>query len=212
MTRQRRALGNPPYPLSGLSGFPRWNLTTTRTLFRAHSTSHGPWWFATARGAKDDGRFDLPDPDGTCYLASTQAGAIRERWGRNLVRRGYVMAADADTTEVSVLTVTTKHRLADTVNSKAASYGVTRELGTVIPYGLPQAWAVAFHDVGCAGIRYEPRFSTGPRDLAYAIFGDKGPRTWPGDPSPLSGRTAATRAGLRVVDPPRRVKIASPPL
>src|SRR5690348_13376786 len=114
MTRQQRALGNPPP--NGLIGFPRWTLSTTRMLHRAHSSSNGPWWFATAHGTEDDGRFDLPAPDGTCYAASTEAAAVRERWGRNLVRRGYVMASDADGSQVSRLTVPTQHRLADTVN------------------------------------------------------------------------------------------------
>lgn len=211
MSRQRQALGRPPTGQAGLTGFPRRNLTTTRTVYRAHHSNNSPWWFATARATGTDGRFDLPDPHGTCYLASTEAGAVRERWGRNLVRHGYVMAADADTTDVSALTVPRQHRLADTVSSKAANYRMTREIGTVTPYTLPQEWAVAFQTIGYEGIRYEPRFSTGSRDLAYAIFGDKGPRTWPDDPTPTPGRTAAAKAGITVLDPPNQVKVIAPP-
>jgi hypothetical protein len=207
MTRQEQALGLPP---SALTGFPRWSLTPGRALYRAHSVAHGPWWFASAHGTQDDGRFDLAEPDGTCYLAATEAAAVRERWGRNLVRRGYLMVADADRTVVSRLEVPSPHRLADTVNGRAANYGVTREIGTATPYAITQAWAAAFHAVGCQGIRYQARFSTGPRDLAFALFGRGGECSWPADPTPASGRAAAVRAGIRVIAPPRRVSTIKP--
>lgn len=78
MTRQVRALGQPP---ATLTGFPRWPLMHDRTIYRAHRHDLNPWWFASAHGIGGDGRFDLADPYGTCYLAATPSRALRERWG-----------------------------------------------------------------------------------------------------------------------------------
>ena len=48
--------------------------------------------------------------------------------------------------------------------TRAAGFGVTRELGTCESYDLPQAWAAAFFDTGrYLGIRYQTRFSTTAR-------------------------------------------------
>ncbi len=204
MTRQTQALGEPP---ADLAGFPRWPLTTARTVYRAHRTNRGPWWFSSAHATVSDGRFDLSGPSGTCYVAATADSAARERWGAHLNRLRSITGAMADDTSVSALRVPGPLRLADTCASKAANYGVTREIGTVTPYALPQRWAAALHVLGCGGIRYLSRFSTGPRDLAYALFGDAGSRSWPDDPSPAAGRTVAAGAGIAVCDPPRNVKI-----
>jgi hypothetical protein len=116
----------------------------------------------------------------------------------------------ADDTRVSALRTPHLARLADTLNANAARHGVTREIGAVTHYGLTQRWAAAFHALGCGGIRYLPRFSTGPRDIAFAIFGDAGPHTWPEGPAPTHGRAAAAALGIRVLDPPRSVTIAKP--
>lgn len=180
MSRQVQALGDPP---AKLSGFPRWPLGQDRILYRAHSATNGPWWFASAHGTDRDGRFELADPYGTCYLAATANSAVRERWGNHLAKLRSVTGSMADDTRVSALRTPHLARLADTINSKAAQHGVTREIGTATTYALTQRWATAFHALGCGGIRYLPRFSTGPRDVAF----------------------------VRVLDPPRSVKITTPP-
>jgi hypothetical protein len=208
MTRQVQALGEPP---DRLIGFPRWTLTHDRTIYRAHSATNGPWWFASAHGTTTDGRFDLADPYGTCYLASTENGAVRERWGKHLATLRSVTSAMADDTLVSALKTPHVPRLADTINGKAAQHGVIREIGTMTPYALTQRWAAAFHELGCGGIRYLPRFSTGQRDNAFALFGAAGGLKWPGDPAPTSGRTAAASLDIQVLDPPHSVRRIKPP-
>jgi hypothetical protein len=45
---------------------------------------HGPWWFSSSL----EGCFDLPAPDGTCYLASDELGAMLERLGAELLPGG----------------------------------------------------------------------------------------------------------------------------
>lgn len=211
MTRSGPALAGPP-SRAGLARFPRWTLPANRVTYRAHSTKKGAWFFhALEHDEATDGRFDLPAPEGTCYLAGTMPGAVRERWGRNLVSRGYILARDADTTQVSSLSVPRPHGLANTSHRRAAECGLTREIATITPYRLPQEWAAAFRSLPSDGIRYLPRFSTGPRDVAYALFGEAGPRTWPVDAAPMAGRQAAHQANIRVLDPPVRVTIVSPP-
>lgn len=204
--RELLALGRPPSGPGGLSGFPRWTLTTDRTLYRAHSTGKGPWWFASAPG----GRWDLVKPYGTVYLADSPEAALRERVGRVLSSRSRLTETEADSSNVSELHVPDNVRLADLCSSKAADYGITREIHTVTPYATTQAWAAAFHDAGMGGARYDARFSTG-RARAYAVFGDAGARWWPDDPTPQTGRAVADAAGIDVVTIPRSVRTTPPP-
>jgi hypothetical protein len=206
VTRESATLGDPP---GRLDGFPPWRLRRERTIHRAHPVSNGPWWF----GSSMDGRFDLPDPNGTCYLASSVQASVRERLGPELVRFGAISSAEADQFRVSALHVPHGHRLADTSHREAARHHLTRELVTHTPYDLPQRWAAAFHACGFAGIRYLARFSTGSNEHAYALFGEHGAQDWPADPDPLSGRDAAAKAGITVVDLPRRnvLRVVQPP-
>lgn len=200
------ALRPPSSDSKALNGFPRWSLTTERTLYQAHSTGNGPWWFASAPG----GRWDLAKPYGTVYLADNPEAALRERIGRVLSSRSRLTNAEVDASRVSELHVPDTVRLADLCSAKAADYGITREIHTVTPYAVTQAWAAAFHDAGMGGVRYDARFSTG-RARAYAVFGDAGASSWPGDPTPLTGREVADAAGVEVVSVPHSVRTVSPP-
>lgn len=204
MSRELPALGRPP---TSLVGFPRWSLTPTRPLYRAHRRDLTPWWFYSDLS----GRFDLIEPDGTCYLASTAATALRERWGDRLIRAGRIGAAEADRTVLSRVRVPDARSLADSCSSRAALFGLTRELGTLTPYSLPQTWAAAFARAGCGGIRYESRFSTGPRDLAYAVFGPAGIADLSSDEHPVDGRAAANSAGISVLVAPFSLRTVVPP-
>lgn len=204
--REHVALGPPPSDPAALHGFPRWTLTTDRILFRAHSTSSGPWWFASAPG----GRWDLPKPYGTVYLADGPETALRERIGRVLSSRSSLTEAEVDASQVSRLRMPENVRVADLCSRKAAAYGITREIHTLTPYLVTQAWAAVFHAGGAGGVRYDARFSTG-RARAYAVFGAAGARRWPGDPAPIPGRDVAAAAGIEVVPVPRSVRTVSPP-
>ena len=70
--REHVAVGSPPSVPAALRGCPRGTLTNDRTLVHAHSTSNGPWWFASAPG----GRSNLPTPHGTVYLADSAEVAL----------------------------------------------------------------------------------------------------------------------------------------
>ena len=81
----------------------------------------------------------------------------------------------------------------------------------MVPYTVPQAWARAFAGADLEGVRYAPRFTTGPA-LAVALFADSGDAGWPVDAAPLEAADvpgaplampAPRRMDLTVVRPPR---------
>jgi RES domain len=205
LTRARQSLKAPPAD-ARLDGFPRKTINPTRTLFRAHTKGNGPWWFSSAM----NGRFDLPAPEGTCYVATTPAAALRERWGRKLVKRNMITEAFADATVLSTLNVPHSHRLADLCSSRAADFNVTREIHTVVrsSYQLTQQWAAALRRCRFQGIHYQARHATGESDHSIALFGDRGDAGWPDDPDPESGGSAAIKAGIKVKGIPRRISAA----
>lgn len=205
MTRQRVALGPPP---AVLDGFPRWRLRRSQTLYRAHRRQDGPGWFSSNL----QGRFDLPPPDGTCYLALDELSAFRERLGERLSRLGLLSAQEASGIVVSRLSVPRELRLADTCHRSAVLFGLTRELATLTPFALPQQWAAGFHVAGMGGVRYASRFSTADKANAVAVFGTGGALDWPTWDS-RNGRAVAGDAGVRVLPSPRSrsLRVISPP-
>ncbi|BCI84601.1 hypothetical protein MTY66_62260 (plasmid) [Mycolicibacterium sp. TY66] len=204
--RQERALGSPP---ADLAGFPKWRLRPNFVLRRAHRAGLSPWWFSSDLS----GRFDLVSPSGTCYLATDVSTALRERFGHDLVEQGTVSFKFAAQTEVSALMVPAGRWVADCCHDDAARFGLTRELGTCALYELPQGWAMALHGGGHHGLRYQTRFTTGPRPNAVALFDDGGVHDWPVDPAPLGGVQACTDAGIEVADLPTRaqLRVIEPP-
>jgi hypothetical protein len=193
-------------PAVPLDGFPTRRLTPDDPLRRAHTVAYRPWWF----GSDGEGRFDLTRPRGTCYLASTAVAALRERLGIVLGARPVVPASLLDDVVVSTLHLPTELELADVESQDATRFGVTRELETMVPYAVPQAWARAFDTAGFGGVAYGPRFTTGDA-VSYGIFGDAGEADWPADPDPIA---AATVPGAPVaVEPPRRwdLSVVKPP-
>ena len=203
MTREVVAQQPPSVPLDG---FPTRRITPAQALQRAHTVAYGPWWF----GSDGVGRFDLPLPRGTCYLADSAVVAVRERLGIVLGGRPVVPASLLTYVVVSTLHVPENRDLADVESSDATRFGVTRELETMVPYAVPQAWARAFDAAGIGGVAYGPRFTTG-EVVSYAVFGPAGIAPWPVDPEPVH---ALDVPGVPVaLDPPRRwdVTVVRPP-
>ncbi|MEO6412211.1 MAG: RES family NAD+ phosphorylase [Pedococcus sp.] len=202
--RERTALGPPP---TSLAGFPAYLVDTGTDLFRAHGAELGPWWF----GSDGSGRFDLPAPRGTCYTALDPLSALRERLGPVLGPSQAVPESLLEDTVVSRLRLPADREVADVQDGGAAAFGVTREIETMVPYAVPQAWARAIDGAGRGGVKYGPRFTPGECS-ALAVFGDEGVADWPVDADPvpaqrISGAPAALptprRADLTVVRPPR---------
>ena len=204
----------PPEDPAELSHFPQRDVDGT--WFRAHvdrgGRDHGCWWFSSVDVGDDPdgrGRFDLPTPEGTCYLASTEEAAARERVGtqlRTVAGHESVLASVLVTPEGPVTVTATEVTLVRVANLavKPAQRWVNRSLavGTGI-YSVTQAWAAAFRAAGSSGIVHQPRFTGGARVRSLAAFGRAGrPR-----PIPAVQRTRTLRAVLethdvRVVEPP----------
>lgn len=179
MTRQRLSLRE-PLPGESLQGFPRFMLADTRSVFRLVRSGHGPWWFSSSL----EGRFDLPAPEGTCYVASDYLGAILEHLGPELLPGACAPSSLLVGRQLRELRLPRPFRLADSLRERAVRW-VTAELSTITPYRVPQAWARAFRDSGFHGIRYSMRHSTSRRRESYALFG-------------AAGERASWRRGLRI--------------
>lgn len=54
-------------------------------------------------------------------------------------------------------------------------FGITSEIGSIVPYGCPQAWAAALWAAGSTGVIYGSRFDPA-RAESVALFGPHGER------------------------------------
>jgi hypothetical protein len=211
MSRADSALLEPP---DDLTGFPAEKLDSSHALYRAVAAPHpdpvGAWWFSS-----DGGRFDLPRPQGTCYMATNMAAAVRERLGRVLRLASLLPATLMDGMEVVTLNLQSDARLADTGDEHAADWGAIRELGSVTgDYSRTVKWAVAFSDADFDGVLYEPRFSSLAEATAVGLFGEAGAKSWP-EVGRASGQQAFVETGLdRFVTPipsSKSAKVVAPP-
>jgi hypothetical protein len=170
----------------------------------------GCWWFSSVGEDPDkSGRFDLPAPEGTCYFASTDEAAARERVGTQLRKTAggeSVLASVLATADgpVVVTEVTLDTVKAANLPVRKADRWVNRSLwvGTGI-YGISQGWAALWRAAGSEGVLYEPRFTGGARMRALALFGAaEQPKPVPPveDSKPLE--EVLTAHGVRVVWPP----------
>lgn len=182
-----------------LSRFPKRMLKDGVAWFRQHAAAAGPWWFSS-NGA---GRFDLPAPRGTCYLASSAHAAVQERVGPDLAAHGLVPSSLLEGRVVSRLRLPRPVVAANIDAADAIRHGVTRELAVMVPYEIPQKWAAALATAGFDGIIAGLRFTPG-RPVGLSIFGKAGERTrWARDAKPTLAAAVARQMGLRVVEPPR---------
>jgi hypothetical protein len=170
VSRQRPSL-EAPDATTPLDRFPAFALLPTRALWRVTRDGHGPWWF----GSTMEGRFDLPAPEGTCYLASDDLGALLEVLGPDLLPGSGAPWSLLTGRHLRELRAPHRLRLADAVAEKAVAW-VTGELSTITPYRVPQAWARALRRTGFEGIRYAARHRTARRPFAVALFGSAGER------------------------------------
>lgn len=196
-SREQVAQAGPP---PSLAGFPVHELRPTTALFRAHRADRGPWWF----GSDGSGRFDLPAPRGACYVALDPASAVRERVGPVLAAARAVPESLLEDVVVSRVALPAARDVADLQSRAAGEYGVTRELETMVPYAVPQAWARALDRAGHQGVRYGPRFTPGDCS-AVALFDDAGARDWAVDDAPAPA--AQVPGGPAIVPTPRRADL-----
>ncbi len=178
--------------------FPSKTVPKDARWFRQHRNDKGPWWFSSTGG-----RFDLPSPQGTCYLANQQDGALLELIGPSLASTRRVDVSVLEGRVISELTIPIEVRGADiSTRSAGTKFGVTSELPTMIPYSVPQAWARCLAKSGFGAIMHRLRFS--PHNaLGLALFGVGGePKDWPPPERSVSAVTLAEEVGVQIVRPP----------
>jgi len=164
-------LAQPPSATGSLSDFPAFNLTPSLRVFRIHAKDYGPWWFSTSMKS----RFDLADPDGTCYVAESRLGAFVERF-QDFSVIPFSVIRDS---KIASLQLPQPLRLADCTAPQARRFGMTGEIHTVAARDITQAWAQAFSRDGFDGMRYFARHDPSMKRKSIAIFGAAGEVNWP---------------------------------
>jgi hypothetical protein len=205
-------------PPEDLSAFPRRRSSASvRTLYRitwhrdrATGAVSGPWHFSH----DGRGRFDLPEPHGTCYWSNRRSGAFLEVFrGTSTVAATDLLARRLVIAQAPVL------RLAHLLSPRALPYGVTAALSTQPDYALPQRWAMALHDAGFEGLVGSCSHDPTSRALNVAVFGAAGTRA----PGGWTTRTAPVQSdpvllaelapyGVRIVPVPHTVRTVPPAL
>ncbi len=152
------------------------------------------------------GRFDLPEPEGTCYLATDEISALLEVLGPDL-ERGAISSDFLKNRRLRKVRLASEQILADLTAREAVRFGITAEIGTIVPYAYPQAWAARLRAVGSPGLvswaRHDP-----VRRETVALFGAHGERkSWRrGREQAISIRLIERlhrECGIEVIDVPR---------
>jgi hypothetical protein len=149
LSRQTSSLGRPPEDPATLRSFPDRPLSIHTELFRVVRRGKGPWWF----GSSMEGRFDLPSPFGTCYLAGDPLAALLELLGADR-EGGFVSAEFLAGRRLRELRAPRDLTAADLTSRRAAGFGINSEIGTIVPYAGPQAWAERLHGARFDGVVY----------------------------------------------------------
>ncbi|MGV8875418.1 MAG: RES family NAD+ phosphorylase [Rhodococcus sp. (in: high G+C Gram-positive bacteria)] len=156
-----------PQPVSELAErFPSYTYAAGTELFRSHRASLGTWWYSSNGG----GRFDLDEPDGTCYLAEDEVVTLLEIFGGQLVVPSY----EVDARAASTITLSSDVTLADLTANTGVAFGVTAEIFSTADYPLTQRWASALRAAGFDGLRYWARHELERSGRCIALFGPSG--------------------------------------
>ena len=166
-------LSEPPAPseLARLSG----QSLKGRELHRVFRTSRrSPWWFSSAVDDPDAaGRFDLPRPDGACYLTTTVLGAVLE--ALQDYGKGVLPVAELKVRRRAVISVPPSAPLAaQLVSAKARGLGVTQALWTGGTRALTQRWARALRRAGWQALWTGTQHDTTGRCRTVTLFDETG--------------------------------------
>lgn len=195
------SLAGPPEDSERLSGFPQTTLGTQNVLWRVARNGRGPWWF----GSSLAGRFDLAEPEGTCYLAADAMAALLEVVGPHRLT-GFISRTFLNQRTLYRLQVPEGKHLADLSSRRGAEFGLTLEIHSVVPYDRPQAWAAALRRTGFDGVRYMVRHDPGGGH-GFALFASHGEHHWPYEAGMPIGEDWVEhldgQCGIKVLDVPR---------
>jgi hypothetical protein len=201
-------LGEPPSRWA-LRSLPTRRLDRLR-LWRVHRATRGPWWFSSLSPEDPgrSGRFDLPAPNGSCYLASTRTTAILEAlqdFGGGLLPAAALKARVISNVEVPA---GAPHAAALTA-AKAAAVGVNVGLWADRDRMLTHAWAAELHGAGWQALHHGAQHDPTGRGRSVTLFDHSGAHpAWGGpwlDPQTVGldnweSRAVLARYGITVED------------
>ncbi len=170
--RERISLEAPPTDVATLAIGP--SIGGTESLVRCtRSVFDSPWYFS----ADGSGRFDLEDPEGTCYLASDIVGALRETLGPDYMRGNLVAESffiNRTLWELLPRSTGLTDHIANLLDDGWNFIGLTNEIFDISSYILPRAWADCFRRAGWEGIRVRLRHLLSSERYGVALFGPAG--------------------------------------
>ncbi len=168
--REAVSLHPPPEAAGELKSFPSRTVAPEQQLWRVVRKGRGPWWFASS----GCGRFDLPLPHGTCYLAADELSALLGVIGPERMGGG-ISTLFFEDRRFRRLRLSRLRRLADLTSRRSAGFGITLEIHTVVPYDRTRAWALKLHRAGAGGLLYFVRHDPAGGE-GIALFGKAGER------------------------------------
>jgi hypothetical protein len=193
-------LGDPP-PAATLSQLPKVALSgkVLHRMFSVRRTS--PWWFASLISGQDPdtaGRFDLPVPWGSCYLATTKVAAALEP----MQHFSLIPVAELVNRRIATVTVPPGSPAAAGLGSpRARGIGVTAELWAGRDRPRTQSWALALVQAGWRALHHGVSHDPSGRLRGVTLFDAAGDHPPFGDTRwvPVisgAGDDAELRAGL----------------
>lgn len=190
-----------------------------RVLYRVYRRARSsPWWFASRLpGTAAGNPFDLPTPDGTCYLATSREGAVLEAFQE--FGRGLIPAEELAGRSIAVVTAPPGAlRGAFLTATRARAAGVTAALWAGGDRHLTQRWAMALRRAGwralLAGLQHDPSgrlrgvalFDTAGADMPY------GDEAWRHEDQTLADDAGLAadlqRYGIRILAGPESHRLA----
>lgn len=162
-------LGEPPAP-EVLAGLPRRSVVDLE-LHRVRRAEHGAWWFSSIDAAHPggSGRFDLPAPQGSCYLATSAVAAVLEHF------RGFsngIASQDAlrQRRRAQLIAPDSAPDAADLAEPGALSAGVTLDLSASQDRLLTQRWARALRDSGWTALHHPIQHDPSASERGVTLF------------------------------------------
>jgi hypothetical protein len=168
-------LGEPParhrlwrLPTTRLAGRTLWRCQRARDASGALRTM---WWFASSPPGPSGGRFDLPLPNGSCYTATSLAGAVvealQDHWGPGTVLPVAALAERVVSSSTATSDVPVAANLSD---RRCLAAGITAGLWADRARALTKRWAAALHGAGHQAIQHGVQHDPGGRLRAVTLF------------------------------------------
>ncbi len=211
-------------PPADLTGFPQavWQAgRRAHRVFRHTDPETGrprtPLFFASGTGAAHEGRWDLPEPEGSCYHADDEVVCVLEALAPDLPTDGPPRLA-SDTwlvqrRRIEVSARTDISGYADLDAEEAFGFGVAGDLHTTTDdRHLTQRWAAELRGHGYAGVRAHARTPPAAGAGTWTLFGPAGPAITPPDPALELGPTTSLHDDAALLRRLRRYGVAFLPV